>query len=188
MRLRKVLFVSTLVFFLLAPAACSDKPSYENAEQFLRDFVSVLRTGQEHRFGDFYIQQQDFDAEVEGAALAIERFSNSVRTRFLANCRGAANLMRELQIDVEKIDLRGKGEGGGRKLAASFLKGVGEHYTDVLIVLDTGDAKILLLIKEVFQVEDGWRLTTFSTTVDTGTERVEPIEIKRPDDGEKEAN
>jgi hypothetical protein len=168
-------FIAVLALFLLTllAVACGSQPRYGNAEQFLRDFVSALAAGDLDRCERFYLNTDDFDPAAEGVQPAISRFDTTVRQRFLNACRGAVELLRGKNVTIDSIELN-----RGEPRAASFLRNVTEHYSKVMVHLKAGETSISLLIEEVFETDGKWRLTTFSTLFDAGTEKLPDLEIR----------
>ncbi len=167
---RTAIILSYLLVFLLT--GCAGEARYDNAEDFLRAFVAALARGDLQSCEPFYLHTGDFDSSIPGAKPAIGRFDTTIRQRFLNACRGAIELLKGKQAEVISIELR-KGEAR----AASFLKNIEEHYSGVTVRI-AGDMPISLLIEEVMKTDGNWRLTTFSTLVDTGTEQLPDIEIR----------
>jgi hypothetical protein len=173
--------VSALLTALLL-ASCVGQQSYENAEQFLDDFVAALAAGDIDRCQQFYLQTDDFEPAAEGVRPAITRFDTAIRQRFLNACRGAAELLKGKRVEIQSIELN-----HGEPRAASFLRDVTEHYSKVMVHLKAGETSISLLIEEVFETGGKWRLTTFSTLFDAGTEQLPDVEV-RPSTEERETD
>jgi hypothetical protein len=173
--------VSALLTALLL-ASCVGQQSYENAEQFLDDFVAALAASDIDRCQQFYLQTDDFDPAAEGVRPAITRFDTAIRQRFLNACRGAAELLKGKRVEIQSIELN-----HGEPRAASFLRDVTEHYSKVMVHLKAGETSISLLIEEVFETGGKWRLTTFSTLFDAGTEQLPDVEV-RPSTEERETD
>ena len=87
-------------------------------------------------------------------------------------------------VEVENIELN-----KGKPRVIRFLRNVMENYSDVIIHLRVEDNKINIKIDEVIRIENHWRLTTFITHVDMGSEKLEePIEVilNQPEEEEEQ--
>lgn len=165
--------VALLTVVPLLAVGCQGKPAFDNADAFLTAFVQTLARGNADAYENYYLQGEDFDKSGAAATAAIKNFTGRVRNRFLSSCSGAAALLKGREVSIESIEY-----GGGRPRAALFLRDVGEHFANVTIRLKADDMLISLHIEEVIEVGGQWRLTTFKTVVDTGTERLPDIEIQ----------
>jgi hypothetical protein len=168
----RLLSAALLILVLLA-AACTQQETRGDADQFIRAFVEMLARGDSHRYESFYLQEEDFDPSAPGAEGAVRAFTVRVRDSYLAACRGAAELLRNRPVRIIGIDFT-----SGRKRAALFLKDVSEHHAEVFVKLEAGDMPVTLRIEEIIKVGGSWRLTRFHTVVDTGTERLDDVEIQ----------
>lgn len=167
-----ILILTVLSLSLLI--SCGDKPDYSSVENFLQDFISALKNGNQGRYLSFYLQADDFDSKSPGADLAIERFTEAVQNKYLNDCERTARLLSNKQVKIEEMKLD-----QSNKLVANYLRDVKKNYSNVIIPLTAGDMRIVLEIKEVIQVGNEWRLTTFMTTVDQGTETRDPIHLRQ---------
>ncbi|HUX08141.1 MAG TPA: hypothetical protein VMX35_12585 [Acidobacteriota bacterium] len=165
--------VTISIVMVLTLAGCAGEAQYDNAEGFLRAFVTTLANGDLQNCESFYLSTTDFDPSIPGAQPAIGRFDTTIRQRFLNSCRGAMELLKGKEVEILAIELH-----QGEQRVATFMKNVGEHYAMVNVRVKAEGTSISLLIEEVIKTDGNWRLTSFSTLVDTGTEQLPDIEIR----------
>ena len=170
---KKLTTVAAVVMLLALAAGCAPKPSYDNADAFLKAFVQTLVRGDESAYEQFYLHEDDFDKTQPNASMTIQNFMGRVRGKYLRACNGAASIIGGRPVEIESIDYH-----SGVKRAASFVHDLGEHYADVTVHLSTGEMPVTLQIEELFEVDGEWRLTLFATLVDSGTERLPDVDLQ----------
>lgn len=166
---------SVLVFVVcLILAGCSSAPDYSSKEAFIKDFILALDSNQRARFAAFYVQEGDFEDSPEAEALKSIALG-STRMKFIENAQKLALEMEGKQVSVKDIAFS-----KSVPILASILTDVKDSFSNVRVTLDVDGQTWLMDISEVINVGEEWRLTSFFTTVDLGTEQLDPVEIEVP--------
>jgi hypothetical protein len=164
-------------------ASCSNAPDYSSKEAFIEDFIKTLLSGEEGKYPQFFVALEDFDNDADGVQMAIERFTGTIKAQFLNSCNSLSELLKDKDVEIVSVEFR-----KNKPRILRFIGEVEEHYEGVEVYLDTGsEEQVVLTIQELYLIDGKWRMTTFTTLIDQGTERMDPVNLEDiPDNDDKE--
>jgi len=170
------LALTLLAVAMVFLSACDGTPDYSSKEAFVRDFISTMDGNERGKFANYFLKAEDFQ-DTEEAKKLKEVATGSTRSKFIENCQRLA-----LEMEGKSVTIEGIVFTSTEPVVSPLLKNVEEHHSNVLVNLTIDDQSWQIRISEIIKTAGKWRMAAFFTTIDLGTEKLDPVELQSPPD------